>query len=266
MIQKLKTENDFSQYTIKELYDLPKLSGILEFEFKKHSFLMLNLDNDDGIAIKYLYKNYYEKTSLSLWYEMSKMDGVLFDIGAHTGIYTIIGNVANKHNKIISLEPYYMNYARLTSNLKLNNINTQNAMMYALSDTNTNSKIQINTSVMYHTSGGKVSQNGNVAIQTIMLDSIKINKKVVGLKIDTEGHEAKVIKGGLNTIKKNLPDIIMEINQESFNDCKSMLEPLGYKVYYIDEINNKLSLFDVREIDRKSIEGINAFFSIKNIN
>lgn len=202
IIKKLKKDNDFSKNNIRELYALPKLSGILEFYFKGYSFLMLNLDNNDGVAIKYLYRNYYEYTSLSLWYEMSKVDGVLFDVGAHTGIYSIVGNLANKYNKIISLEPYYMNYARLTSNLKLNNINTKNAMMYALSNENTNDKMQINTNAMYHTSGGKVSENGNVPIDKIMLDSIKTNKKVVGLKIDTEGHEDKVVKGGYNTIKK----------------------------------------------------------------
>jgi len=221
---------------------------------------MLNLDNDDGVAMKYLYKDYYEYTSISIWYEMSKMNGVLFDIGAHTGIYTIIGNLANNHNKIISLEPYPMSYARLTSNLKLNNITTNNSLEYALSDSNSQCKLQVNTHVMYHTSGGKVSEHGNIPINSITLDSLKINKKVVGLKIDTEGHEHRVIKGGLDTIKKDMPMIIMEVNQESFNDCRNMLEPLGYKTYYIDEENNKIGLFDESNINDKSIEGINALF------
>lgn len=57
----------------------------------------------------------------------------------------------------------------------------------------------------------------------------------------------------------------MEVNQESFDNCRSMLEPLKYKVYYIDEENDKLVLFDKSKINHKSIEGINAFFS-HNVN
>ena len=54
------------------------------------------------------------------------MDGLCIDIGAHTGRYSVIGSICSKKNNIVSLEPYFLNYSRLLSNLRLNNILTNN--------------------------------------------------------------------------------------------------------------------------------------------
>ena len=43
-----------------------------------------------------------------------------FLMKAHTGIYSIIGNL-NKSTNIVSLEPYYLNFSML-DNLKLNQL------------------------------------------------------------------------------------------------------------------------------------------------
>ena len=37
------------------------------------------------------------------------------------------------------------------------------------------------------------------------------------MKIDTEGHEYNVLEGAKKTIQTNKPDILFEINKESFN-------------------------------------------------
>ena len=61
---------------------------------------MINISNDDAVPLKYLWRNKYEHLSLSLWYDMTRKDGYFFDVGAHTGIYSIIGNLnKNQNNK-----------------------------------------------------------------------------------------------------------------------------------------------------------------------
>jgi len=57
------------------------------------------------------------------------------------------------------------------------------------------------------------------------------------IKIDVEGHEFKVLKGGIETIKKYKPTIIIEENTspEFYNkgkmfDATNFLQDLGYKV------------------------------------
>ena len=58
---------------------------------------------------------------------------MFFDVGAHTGIYSIIGNL-NKKNNIIYLEPYFINYTRMLSNFKLNDVSLDNSFLIAASD------------------------------------------------------------------------------------------------------------------------------------
>ena len=54
---------------------------------------MLNIANDDSIPLKFFWRKNYEKLALSLWYKMTRSDSFFFDVGAHTGIYSIIGNI-----------------------------------------------------------------------------------------------------------------------------------------------------------------------------
>ena len=46
------------------------------------------------------------------------------------------------------------------------------------------------------------------------LDDIKIKNDIGFIKIDVEGHEKNVIQGGLDTIKKNKPVLLIEIEEK----------------------------------------------------
>ena len=60
---------------------------------------MLNIYNDDLVPLKFFWKDKYEQLSLNIWYELTRNDSnVFFDVGAHTGIYSIIGNLNKYHS------------------------------------------------------------------------------------------------------------------------------------------------------------------------
>jgi len=84
----------------------------------------------------------------------------------------------------------------------------------------------------------------------VKLDNYKnfIKKKIDLIKIDTEGHELKVLKGMDKIINKNLPIIIFEQNENDIikNNSHVMnhLAKKKYMFYEIDaEIFNSKSLF-----------------------
>ena len=53
--------------------------------------------------------------------------------------------------------------------------------------------------------------------------------------------ENKIIYGKHKKyIKKDMPDIILEINKNCFDQCLAFLLPIGYNAYYVDEKNNKI--------------------------
>ena len=221
---------------------------------------MLNINNDDAVPLKYFWRSGYENLSLDLWYQATRKDGVFLDIGAHTGLYSIIGNLNKKQNQVISIEAFYMNYARLMSNLKLNSFSPNNCVLGAASNKDGQSSFQVPTSFDYHSSGGSISEKGTLRVQNIVIDGFKLDKKICGIKIDTEGNEHNVILGGKNSIKKDRPIIIFEINKKGFEECLSLLSNLNYKFYFLDEVNNNSA--EIKNIEERFYtkrEGSNCY-------
>ena len=261
-IKKLKKEKDFTNANLKELLNLPSLNGICDLNFNEHLFYMLNISNDDAVVLKYLWRNYYENLSLDLWYKITREDGIFFDIGAHTGIYSIIGNLNNEKNKIVSIEAYFLNYSRLLSNLKINKITTNNCYLAAASNERGITKLNVKSPHGYHSSGGKISEHGNFNVSKIKIDDFNLNTEVKGIKIDTEGHEYQVIEGSKKIITKDNPDIIFEINHQSFDMCINFLKEYKYKFYFIDEINKRIEKVDKFQNNLIRPEGSNCIATI----
>ena len=261
-INDLKKNNNFDAYTLKELQTLPSFNGLCELSFKNISFFMINLSNDDAVPLKYLWRNKYEHLSLSLWYDMTRKDGYFFDVGAHTGIYSIIGNLNKKQNNIISIEAYYLNFSRLLSNLKINNIMPKSCFLAAASNKEGICKFSVTTAPYYHSSGGKISESGNFNVSKIKIDNFKLDKKINGIKIDTEGHEFEVLEGAQNYINKDKPDIIFEINENNFDKCLELLKHNGYNFYYINEIDEKITEIKKFSTNLKKTEGTNCYATV----
>jgi FkbM family methyltransferase len=68
----------------------------------------------------------------------------------------------------------------------------------------------------------------------ITIDSLNIKPSLI--KVDVEGAEIEAIKGGLSTISKYKPLLIIEDNQLDF----SFLKELGYKIYKLPNSRNKI--------------------------
>jgi len=263
-IKRLKEINNYENYSLQDLQKLPKFNGICELTFNETSFYMINIFNDDAVPLKYIWRNKYENLSLNIWYEITRKEGYFFDIGAHTGIYSIIGNLNKKQNNIISIEAYYLNYSRLLSNLKINNISTNNCFLAAASNIEGAAKFSVLTPLGYHSAGGKISTKGNLNVSKNKIDNFKLDNKITGIKIDTEGHELEVLEGAKNYIKKDMPDIILEINKNCFDQCLAFLLPIGYNAYYVDEKNKKIERINHFTNNLIQKEGSNCYLSVNS--
>ena len=119
--------------------------------------------------------------------------------------------------------------------------------------------MQINIRNFYHSSGGKISNEGNLQIEKKILDNFNFPKSLKLIKIDTEGHENKVLEGSIKSINKYSPDIILEINEHSFNDSMNLLKEFKYKFYFIDEDKNKITIINKFNKNLIRKEGSNCF-------
>ena len=240
---KSNSKDNFKRFSHKKLMNLPPYNGILEFAINNINFEMLNVNNDDGIVTKYFWRDEYEALSTKLWSNLSKKNSIFIDVGSHTGIYSIIGNLSNIKNITVSIEPYFLNYARLLTNLRLNNIPTINCFCYAVLNTPGLVNFKISTNNYYHTMGGKVEETGDLKVKALTLDNLKFDntrKKIEAIKIDTEGSEDKVLEGSKKLINKNKPDFLIEYNKNSYEKCLKILEQYNYSFYFLDDNNKKL--------------------------
>ena len=152
--------------------------------------------------------------------------GTFVDVGAHIGRYSIL--MAKKGGEVYSFEPISSTFKQLKLNPKANGVLDKiKAYNLALGPKKEKRDIFFNKAKYGEGSLVQGEKGDKETIQVDKLDNIikkKVEKPVI-LKIDVEGFEYEVLLGAKNFIRKNKPEIIIEIwNQES----RILLSKLGY--------------------------------------
>ncbi len=215
------------------------ISGIFEVSLKDINFDALTVRSDDSsIVDRYFNENFYD-FSLEKWCDWSKEPGLFIDIGSHTGFYSLVSLKSSPMNLVIAVEPLPINYYRILTNFRLNKIDFSRVKIYnlAITDEDKIVKFENHEEFSYTSKGGRISNNG-FPINAIKLDSLEIKDpslKIRGIKIDTEGEDLKVIQGGINSIKKYKPNIIIETRKENVKEIKNFFLDLGYSKIYDEE-------------------------------
>ena len=238
-------KNAFNFYTLEELNQKETVNEIVDcYVHDDVHFKMLCANNDCAISRRFFWNNCYERITLEVWTALCQKinNKIILDIGAHTGVYSLSAAKSNKSNLVLSFEPFFMNYARMSTNFKINDLNPNNLFMFAVGDSNKNNNLKINTNIHYLSSGGSIVGEGNyeLPIQEISLDAFikKEDKSKVSLiKIDVEGYEPSVLIGAAEVINSSLPLIFFECNQEHVADYFNSEISLNYDFF---EINDKL--------------------------
>ena len=95
------------------------------------------------------------------------------------------------------------------------------------------------------------------------MDNIKIEGNIAFIKIDVEGHEQNVINGASATIKKNMPTMLVEIEEKHTKkpiiQTINIIKEFGYDAFTF----NNNSLINILENDNYQNER-NFIFLKKN--
>jgi FkbM family methyltransferase len=182
------------------------------------------------------------------------------DIGAHVGYFSIIVSVLlEKKGQIFTFEAAKGTFDVLEKNLTpFSNIKAfHNAVTdvetdltffefpFSHSEYNTLHNGQFENEAWY-----KKFKPEKITVKGITLDSIvqKFDLKNPLIKIDTEGAEAHVIKGGLETFKQQNPIVIMEFltkNNEGHKEAYDILTSLKYQPHTINHGGSLIALTDI---------------------
>jgi FkbM family methyltransferase len=190
-----------------------------------------------------LYGN-YERESLRLWVALCARARSIVDVGANTGVYSLVAKTVNPNAVVTAFEPVERIYQKLVDNARLNRFDLRSHQL-ALSD-RTGEAFYFDTMTEHAYS---VTVNRNLlepgtagekrALQTITLDEF-IRQHGVDridlMKIDVETHEPEVLDGFRAHLDTFHPDMLIEVlDDEIAARLDGILAGRNYLYYDIDE-------------------------------
>lgn len=189
----------------------------------------------------------WESVSLKLWIELSKSAHTILDVGANTGIYSLVAGAVNPNARIYAFEPLKGVHKRLEENLRLNKLPIK---AYDLAASNNNGMTSFYTDDSDFSYGSSLNKNHQFGsnkieqeVETITLDRFVEQNNIIPvlIKIDVERHEPEVIEGLYNTLRKFWPTLLIEVLDDSIgNKLKNLLDDTPYQYYSINEKNNTI--------------------------
>lgn len=235
---------------------LRRLLIILKKDNFKITFKKLILENnikDPHDREIFFYQKYDEEQFDELFFILKNNDiNIFIDIGANSGIYSLIISKNFKSLNIHAFEPIKSNFEKFLKNIKNNKLEKNiTAYNFGLSDKNSTLKMLTNSKFGYKQSAGysvtkyeeskskEEEQSKTDYIEAKFLkgdDFFTYKEKKILIKIDAEGHEPHVLKGMCDLLKYNIVFLQIEIWEQNYNSISKILKNLNFN--FIKKINN----------------------------
>lgn len=223
------------------------VSGIVNCKYEDIVFKAYNRC-DDGQVNYYYYDNpFHEFPVINLMCAFAKRSKVILDIGANTGIHSVIVSKKNPETKIYSIEPYETNYNRLEKNLDINNCSNVEVKKIALGEIEDTINFYIPTDNSITDVSSAVENHGiriyedqvkwkKVNVKQSTLNKLSEDIKEIGFfKCDVESYEINVFKGAMDFFSANKPPFVLEIclDEEKVLFFNEFAEKFGYTMYFV---------------------------------
>jgi len=188
---------------------------------------------------------------------------IVIDAGANVGAYSVPLATARPNVEVHAFEPHPQVAARLERNLRLNRLGNVKRHQVGLSDKS--GKVMFNAVAESHDNLGLSSigapppgvEASSVEIDIDTLDGLfpGKDKPISVVKIDVQGHELNVLRGGRALIERDHPVIIFEHEDVLFPtqaeaqaakvELAEFFGGLGYEVFYMSHFDPSM-LFPVK--------------------
>jgi FkbM family methyltransferase len=233
------------------VYQHLTFKGIFKVFSGTNSFKIINTETIIENQLFWKGLEGFEPESLKLWARMSKNADVIFDLGANSGVFSLISKSENPNSKVYAFECVERVFKVLEKNISINNydvscymqaVSSEDGFGYFIDDDEafTNSVV-VNMDLKETASGRGVdpSELHKVKTELIKLDTfIEQNniKKIDLMKIDVETHEPEVFEGFQMYLKDFKPTLLVEIIRDSVaSSLEKQFSDLGYIFFYINE-------------------------------
>lgn len=197
--------------------------------------------DNDTISNHLCNYGYWENNLIKYAEQYLHENSIILDIGANIGTWSI--PLAIKNRKIYSFEPYNSSFYALCGNIFINKKETS---IYPYHTALTNDATKHTSMILpesVNKGGCKLITTNSASLEQrynlSTLDTFQF-EKVDFIKLDVEGHELNVLKGGVDTILRCKPVIFFEcwaINSHhwggipnTYTELMEYITSLGYKI------------------------------------
>jgi FkbM family methyltransferase len=218
------------------------------------------IDLDEGIDFSIFLFGFFERTTSKAIKRLVNNNSIVIDIGANIGAHTLpIAKLLGNKGMVFALEPTEYAFSKLKDNILLNEkiskkIQADQIMLVGLDNTGIPNNLYSSWPLNVQKNHNKHSVHQGVLMETNnavskTLDDYVSSQNITKLdliKLDIDGNELEALNGGVNTLIKLKPTLIMELAPSSyqhpsdFRKLVSLLSKTGYSFYSLDE-KTKLS-------------------------
>lgn len=226
---------------------IPNLGGAYEIDFRSH------------ILLRVLRKKAYEPELVELTARTLDPDRDILDIGANVGLLTVFfARSIHSPHKVLSVEPTPLAQSYLRRNIERNRVAdkvvvfdglvTENPGSYDLHVIPGKEEYSSLGNIVHQSTQGETFKVIQVAGETVdnLVDRFGVRPGFV--KIDTEGAELFVLRGAIQTLRRERPVLLMELSDRLLASlgCSSqqvfdLLRENGYRLVNADNLSATVS-------------------------
>lgn len=190
-----------------------------------------------------IYTKIYESTYVSFIREHCKKGGILIDIGAHTGLYTLLLN--SQFSKSILFEPDPNTCKLLRKNIAINLLENVSIIQAAASNFSGMGSLKVEGDYCgtNHLIRNDDQESRAISVDLLTIDNVISNlaiSRVDLIKIDTEGHELEVLQGCRGVLKGS-PEILILYENSKFEEVCNFFDEIEFKIFGLDSNGAKIT-------------------------
>ncbi len=183
----------------------------------------------------------WEPETLPIFLKLIKPGSTIVDIGANTGIFSLLAARRCKDVAVHAIEPVPRVFSMLESNVTLNRASNVVCHRFALSDAEgtvnmyvPRDDVPIMASMLPDWRPG--SERIEVQARTLDQFMLGLTRGIDVLKIDTEGTEALILSGGIRTLATHEPFVVCEVLTagQTAKDLTALMTEAQYDIFSLN--------------------------------
>ncbi len=197
----------------------------------------------DGIGRALYWKGTasWEADTIPVFVELARRSTRFLDIGANTGVYTLLACAVNPSVRVTAFEPVPQVFEILCKNIAVNRwqdrCQTRNEAVSSWVGLTAFHVPQgdVPTSASLHTRGFRGISGRLIDVSVTTVDAVCAEHEAVDLvKIDVEGFEDRVLEGMQRVLANSRPAVILECNPDGpFRVIQGLLGHFGYRFFHL---------------------------------